>query len=83
MKSKVLEILKVDSFVFAVYSSIGNFLVSVPLIIYLVAIGEFQLEAWAILGAADIIVILHFAYMAVQMLGYCKAPAIWSGIVFL
>jgi hypothetical protein len=73
MKSQV-------SFVFTVYSSIGNFLVSVPLIIYLVSIGEFKLEPWAILGAADIIVILHFAYMAVQILGYCKAPAIWSGI---
>jgi hypothetical protein len=57
MKSPSLAALEVDCFVFAVYTSIGIFLVSVPLVIYLFAIGKFRFELWGILGAADIVII--------------------------
>jgi hypothetical protein len=57
MKSPALATLKVDPFVFAVYTSVGIFLVSVPLIVYLLVIDKFQFEFWAILGAADIVIV--------------------------
>ena len=57
MKSPALATLKVDSFVFAVYTSVGIFWVSVPLVVYLFAIGKFRFELWGILGAADIVII--------------------------
>lgn len=57
MKSPALATLKVDPFVFAVYTSVGIFLVSIPLIVYLLVIDKFQFEFWAILGAADIVII--------------------------
>ena len=57
MKSPSLATLEVDCFVFAVYTSIGIFLVSIPLVIYLFAIGKFRFELWGILGAADIVII--------------------------
>ena len=60
MKSPALISLQVDSFVFALYTSIGIFVVSVPLIIYLLAIGEFRFKPWAVLGAADIVIIGTF-----------------------
>ena len=57
MKSPALSNFKVDPFVFAVYTSVGIFFVSVPLIVYLLAINEFEFELWAILGAVDIVII--------------------------
>ena len=57
MKSPALSKFKVDPFVFAVYTSVGIFFVSVPLIIYLLAIKEFVFEFWSILGAVDIVII--------------------------
>lgn len=57
MKSPALASLKVDPFVFAVYTSFGIFLVSIPLIVYLIVIDKFEFEFWAILGAADIVII--------------------------
>ena len=60
MKSPALATLKVDPFVFAVYTSVGIFLVSIPLIVYLLVIDKFQFEFWAILGAADIVIIGAF-----------------------
>lgn len=57
MKSPALSNFKVDPFVFAVYTSVGIFFVSVPLIIYLLAIDEFEFELWSILGAVDIVII--------------------------
>ena len=57
MKSPALALLKIDSFVFALYTSLGIFFVSVPLIIYLFVIDEFQFRPWAVLGATDIVII--------------------------
>lgn len=79
MKTPALKTLQVDSFVFALYNSIGIFMVTLPLVVYLAAIDAFVFKPWAILGAADICVIGYLAFMAVQILGYCKAPAIWAG----
>ena len=79
MKTPALKSCQVDSFVFALYNSIGIFIVSIPIIAYLLAIHRFQFQPWAILGAADICTIGWLAFMAVQRLGYCKAPAIWAG----
>ena len=72
MKTPALKSCQVDSFVFALYNSIGIFIVSIPIIAYLLAIQSFQFQPWAILGAADICVIGYLAFMAVQRLGYCK-----------
>ena len=69
MKSPALALLKIDSFVFALYTSLGIFFVSMPLIIYLLVIDEFQFRPWAVLGAADIVIIgmiyyrIHFLVM--------------------
>ena len=57
MKSPALVVLEIDSFVFAMYTSLGIFFVSIPLIIYLLAISEFQFKPWAIFGAMDIVII--------------------------
>lgn len=57
MKSPALVSLEVDSFIFALYTSVGIFLVSLPLIVYLLVIGRFEFKFWAILGAADIVII--------------------------
>ena len=80
MKTPALKSCQVDSFVFALYNSIGIFIVSIPIIVYLLAIQRFRFQPWAILGAADICIIGYLAFMAVQRLGYSKAPAIWAGI---
>jgi drug/metabolite transporter superfamily protein YnfA len=42
---------------------VGIFLVSVPLIVYLLVIDKFQFEFWAILGAADIVIIGTFVML--------------------
>ena len=80
MKSPSLIDFKVDPFVFSLYTSIGIFIISFPLIIYLAVRNVFEFRFWAILGAADISLIGFLACMAVQRLGYCKAPAIWAGV---
>ena len=74
MKSPALSNFKVDPFVFAVYTSVGIFFVSVPLIIYLLAINEFEFELWSILGAVDIVIIgdeeygvLSFKYLYLML----------------
>ena len=79
MKTPALKALSVDPFVFALYNSAGIFTVTVPLVVYLAVTKQFVFKPWAILGAADICIIGYFAFMAVQRLGYCKAPAIWAG----
>lgn len=72
MKSPALSKFKVDPFVFAVYTSIGIFFVSVPLIIYLLAIKEFEFELWSILGAVDIVIIgMPSRSCLLQMLHFC------------
>ena len=63
MKSPALARLQVDSFVFALYTSVGIFLVSIPLIVYLLVIKEFEFKVWAILGAADIVIIGQYIGM--------------------
>lgn len=71
---------KLDTVLFACYSNTGIFLISLPLLIYLLATGQFIFYPWAIVGAADIMIISFFAFNAVRDLGYATAPAIWAGI---
>jgi hypothetical protein len=54
--------------------------VAIPVLIYLLAINEFTFYPYAILGAADIMIVSYFAFLAVRALGYATAPAIWCGI---
>lgn len=80
MKAQALKTLAVDPLVFALYNSAGIFTATLPLVVYLAATRQFVFKPWAILGATDICIIGYLAFMAVQRLGYCKAPAIWAGV---
>ena len=71
---------KLDSVVFACYSNVGVLVVSLPVLVYLLSVGKFTFMPLAIVGAADIMVISYFAFLAVRALGYAVAPAIWCGI---
>lgn len=71
---------RVDSVVFACYSNLGVLLVSLPVLLYLLAREQFVFYPYAILGAANIMVVSYFAFNAVRELGYAIAPAIWAGI---
>lgn len=66
--------------VFACYSNLGVLLVSLPVLVYLLCAGKFVFFPLAIAGAADIMIISYFAFLAVRELGYATAPAIWCGI---
>ncbi len=80
MKTEALKTKSVNSFVFSLYTSFGVFLVTLPLLIYLLAVQRFEFKPFAFLGGLDIYIIGYFAYQAVQSLGYSKAPAIWAGV---
>ena len=66
--------------VFACYSNLGVLIVSLPVLAYLLSVGRFVFFPLAIAGAADIMIISYFAFLAVRELGYATAPAIWCGI---
>lgn len=72
--------IQIDPILFAVWSSVGIFFVSLPLVVYieLCFAGGFLLKPWALLGSIDIVVISFLTFHAVQMLGYSRAPAIWA-----
>ena len=72
--------------IFACYTGIGIFIVSIPLLVYFLISSlfqhqtiTFQYNLWAILGSLDIFIINYFAFQAVLLLGYAKAPALWAG----
>ena len=68
----------VDPIIFALCSSVGIFLMSVPVTIYLFMSGSFRFIPEALIASADILLINYLAFKAVQILGYAKAPAIWA-----
>ena len=80
MKSPSLKTLEVESFVYSLYNSVGIFIATTPLILYKIITGTFYFEVYGILGAANILVVGYFAFMAVQTLGYAIAPALWCGV---
>jgi len=80
MKSPLLLSIKLDSLVFSLYNGLGITLISIPLVIYLLAVEKFEFHYLGIIGSMDIIVITYFAFLAVRDLGYCVAPSIWCGI---
>jgi len=80
MKMPILASVQVDSLVFSLFSTIGIVIITIPLMIFLICINEFEYHPWSIVGAVDIILIGYFSYNAIQVLGYAIAPAIWAGI---
>lgn len=66
--------------IFALYTSLGIFVVNLPVLIYLLSLNSFRPAYWALLGSADIIVINIAAFKAVQAMGYAKAPAVWCSV---
>jgi len=84
-KTDSLESVSVDPILFALFSSLGIFLVSLPLALVLIQrTGEFFFEPWSLLGSVDILATTLLAFHTVQKVGYAKGPAIWAttGIVF-
>lgn len=77
---KIPGLSEIDPMVFAFFTLLGSFLVSVPLSIYLQASDQFRYEPLSILGAADIFVINFFALQAVSHLGVATAPGVWAGV---
>ena len=80
MKYECLQSAQVDPSVFSLYTALGLFIVCSPFLIYLVVIKSFVFLSYGILGATFIALIGYFSYIAVQYLGYAKAPAIWASI---
>lgn len=66
--------------VFAAFTCIGITIVNFPIFVYCLAIGRFVFSPWALLGSLDILIIGVWSFLAVQALGYAKAPAIWCSI---
>eukprot|EP01038_Epipyxis_sp_PR26KG_P004527 gene4527-6392_t len=79
-KSPALTNVSIDPLVFAISSSIGIFMVTSPLTIYLIATGQFVPVYIAVAASFDILVISFMAFHAIQELGYAKAPAVWASI---
>jgi len=71
---------QINPILFAVWSSVGIFLVSCPLVIFLSIKFKdgYEFKPWALLGSVNIIIISYLTFHAVQMLGYARAPAIWA-----
>ena len=80
MKYESLHAAQVDPSVFSLYTALGLFIVCCPFLIYLLVIDSFVFLSFGILGATFIALIGYFSYIAVQHLGYAKAPAIWASI---
>ena len=80
MKYESLQSAQVDPSVFSLYTALGLFIVCCPFLIYLLVIDSFAFLSFGILGATFIALIGYFSYIAVQHLGYAKAPAIWASI---
>eukprot|EP01041_Mallomonas_annulata_P001336 gene1336-2584_t len=80
MKTPILKTIQIDSLIFALYTSIGIVIITMPLLLYMLSINQFQYIPESILGAIDIMLISYFSFNAVQLLGYAIAPAIWAGI---
>jgi hypothetical protein len=78
--TRKLQPLHINPILFAVWSSVGIFLVSCPLVVFLSIKFKtgFEFKPWALLGSTNIIVISYLTFHAVQMLGYARAPAIWA-----
>lgn len=66
--------------IFAAYTSLGIFVVNLPVLIYLIENDSFIFMPWALLGSIDIVIINIWAFLAVQAFGYTKAPAIWCSV---
>jgi multidrug transporter EmrE-like cation transporter len=72
-----------DPMIFALFTGLGIFIVSIPICIYLWAINSFVFVWWPALGATLIFFIGFFAFNAVSLLGVAVASACWSGIGML
>ena len=90
-KTPSLDTISPDPIIFAFFSSLGIFLVSVPLSVVVVILWnkddnniELHYQPWSILGSLDILVTTFLAFQTVQQVGYAKGPAIWAtvGMVF-
>lgn len=80
MKSPSLLNIPPNPLIFALHVSVGIFLLTLPLVTYLLESKQFVFLPIAGLGSADIILINILAFQAVQILGYAKAPAIWCSV---
>lgn len=80
MKYENLKSANVDPSVFSLYTALGLLLVCCPFIMYLTIIKQFMFIQFSLLGALFIGIIGYFAFMAVQILGYATAPAVWASI---
>ena len=84
-KTESFDGVSVDPILLALCSSIGIFLVSLPLTIGLVwNTNEFSFDPWSLLGSIDILGTTFLAFHTVQQVGYAKGPAIWAttGMIF-
>lgn len=80
MKYKILKEVEVNPSVFSLYTGVGVFLITIPITIYLAVANQFHFVPYSILGATFISIIGYFAFIAVQNLGYARAPALWAAI---
>ena len=70
----------IDPLLFSVFTGIGIFIVSVPIMIYLLVTNQQQFLPFSALGSFFIFMIGVFSYNAVSRVGVSLGPASWASV---